>query len=119
MADETPNEQAEAPATKRRTRKPAAPKVDNPFVALDAAIQRAIQELGEYDANDSYASRRPAHERRANAWAKEYGKTGALDALLLSHTFEVLAAFPHEQHPALVQLAAVALNEAKKLETAR
>ncbi|MGW1040066.1 hypothetical protein [Streptomyces sp. NPDC002547] len=97
-------------APKKGGRKP------DPMTRLLNDLKGAIKELGEYTTTDTYDFRRRLHDGRAAAWAKEYGKTGAFDALLLSHTFEALACYRHEQRHALLQLAAVAVAEAEKLD---
>ncbi|WJN62584.1 hypothetical protein [Streptomyces phage phiScoe1] len=99
-------------APKKGARKP------DPMTQLVNDVKAAIKNLGEYETTPVNDSRRSGHDRRAAAWAKEYGKAGTQDSLILSHAFEALACYEHEQRHALVQLAAVALDQAAKLDGA-
>jgi hypothetical protein len=99
-------------APKKAGRKP------DPMAQLVNDVKAAIKALGEYEVTDINDSLRQGHDRRAAAWGKEYGKSGRFDALVLSYAFEVLGTYEHERRHALVQLAAVALNEAARLDGA-
>ncbi|MFF4054588.1 hypothetical protein ACFYZ0_02190 [Streptomyces sp. NPDC001708] len=105
MADET-TETEQAP--KKGGRKP------DPMTQLLNELKAAVKELGDYEVADIEPSLRRGHDRRAQAWAEAFGKSGRLDGLLLSRAFEALACFEHERRHALIQLAAVALNEAAR-----
>jgi hypothetical protein len=100
------------PAPKKATRKP------DPITQLLNEVRAELKQVGEWK-TDAHDSRRRQHDTRAAAWGREYAKTGALDALLLSLTFEALACYPQEQRYSLVQLAAAALSAAEKLEAGK
>lgn len=110
MADET-NEKA--PAPKKATRKP------DPITQLLNEVKAELKHVGEWKITDTYAYRRRQHDSRAAAWGREYAKTGSLDALLLSLTFEALACYPQERRHSLVQLAAAALKVAESPEASK
>ncbi|WP_329289596.1 hypothetical protein [Streptomyces pseudovenezuelae] len=110
MADETIEK---APAPKKPARKP------DPIAQLLNEVRAELKQVGEWATTDAYAFRRRQHDSRAAAWGKEYAKTGALDAMLLSLTFEALACYPQEQRYSLVQLAAAVLAAAEKLGTGK
>jgi hypothetical protein len=98
------------PAPKKATRKP------DPLAQLLNEVKRELDSVGKWTVNDRYAYRRRQHDSRASAWGREYAKTGALDALILSLAFELLACFPQEGRHAAVQLAAAALKVAESSE---
>ncbi|QOV06166.1 hypothetical protein KGG72_gp36 [Streptomyces phage Salutena] len=107
MADET----TETP--KKTTRKA------DPLTQLLNEVKGEIKELGEFELAEINDSLRRGHDRRATAWAKEYGKSGRYDACILSAAFEALSCYPHERRHALLQLAAVAVAAAEKLEAGK
>ncbi|MEU9795089.1 hypothetical protein AB0E27_31640 [Streptomyces sparsogenes] len=108
MAGEA-NETERAP--KKGGRKP------DPMTKIVADMKAVGKDLGDYTTTDAYAFRRKQHDTRAAAWGREYAKTGAFDAMLLSLTFEALAGLnPAERRYALLQLSAAALNEVMKLD---
>ncbi|QJD50688.1 hypothetical protein SEA_ISSMI_42 [Streptomyces phage Issmi] len=107
MAEETTEK---TPAPKKATRKP------DPITQLLNEVRTELKQVGEWKTTDT---RRRQHDTRAAAWGREYAKTGELDALLLSLTFEALACYPQEQRYSLVQLAAAALSAAEKLEAGK
>lgn len=110
MAEETIEK---APAPKKAARKP------DPMTQLLNEVRAELKQVGEWTTTDAYAFRRRQHDSRAAAWGREYAKTGAFDAMLLSLAFEALACYPQEQRHSLVQLAAAALAAAEKLETGK
>ncbi|MCS0601075.1 hypothetical protein NX794_07500 [Streptomyces sp. LP11] len=65
------------------------------------------------------AYRRLPHDGRASAWDREYARTGALDALILSLAFEVGARPAAELRYALLQLAANAMTAINTLDGAK
>ncbi|MEV5330886.1 hypothetical protein [Streptomyces werraensis] len=109
MAEET----NETPAPKKAARKP------DPITQLLNEVKAEIKELGEFEVAEINDSLRRGHDRRATAWAKEYGKSGRYDACILSAAFEALSCYQHERRHALLQLAAVAVAAAEKLEAGK
>ncbi|WP_327424317.1 hypothetical protein OG763_38110 [Streptomyces sp. NBC_01230] len=97
-------------APKKGGRKP------DPMTRAINDMKQAAKHLGEYDVKPAPAGRIEAHDRRSAAWGKEYADTGTLDALLLSLAFEALGSYEQEQRYALLQLSAVALNQAAALD---
>ncbi|WP_031513743.1 hypothetical protein [Streptomyces sp. NRRL F-5123] len=91
----------------------------DPMTQLIADVKAAIKNLGEYEVTEINDQLRQGHDRRAAAWSNEYRKSGRLDGLILGYAFEVLSSYEHERRHALVQLAAVALNEAARPDGAR
>lgn len=115
MAEETNEiEQTEAKPKRRTTRKPA-----DPLAQLLDEVKAEVQQIGDWKVSDAYAFRRRQHDSRAAAWGREYGKTGALDALILSLAFELLACHPQERRYSAVQLAAAALKVAENPEAGK
>jgi hypothetical protein len=107
VAEETTEK---TPAPKKATRKP------DPITQLLGEVRNELKQIGDWTATDT---RRRQHDSRAAAWGREYAKTGAFDAMLLSLAFEALACYPQEQRYSLVQLAAAALSAAEKLEAGK
>ncbi|MEU8621444.1 hypothetical protein [Streptomyces sp. NPDC048623] len=101
-----------------QTTKPKrAPRKVDPLVRV--VEQEVRPEIPNYAAKTSTPKKRmTAHEGRAAAWGGEFEKTGSLDSLLLSLTFEVGAATGLAIRPALVQLAAAALGEIERIDKA-
>ncbi|QPB09641.1 hypothetical protein CPT_Spernnie_037 [Streptomyces phage Spernnie] len=97
-------------APKKGGRKP------DPMTRAINDMKQAAKHLGEYDVKPAPAGRIEAHDRRSAAWGKEYADKGTLDALLLSLAFEALGSYEQEQRYALLQLSAVALNQAAALD---
>jgi hypothetical protein len=97
-------------ASKKGGRKP------DPMTRAINDMKQAAKHLGEYDVKPAPAGRIEAHDRRSAAWGKEYADKGTLDALLLSLAFEALGSYEQEQRYALLQLSAVALNQAAALD---
>ncbi|MFE4451395.1 hypothetical protein [Streptomyces sp. NPDC056796] len=98
---------------KRAPRKPADPLLKILDDILRAEIAKAPIAV------PPPAFRRPINDGRAAAWGREYDRGRALDALLLSLTFEVGAALnPNEARYSLVQLAAAALAEVQRIDEA-
>jgi hypothetical protein len=97
-------------APKKGGRKP------DPMTRAINDMKQAAKRLGEYDVKPAPAGRIEAHDRRSAAWGKEYADKGTLDALLLSLAFEALGSYEQEQRYALLQLSAVALNQAAALD---
>ncbi|MFF3249759.1 hypothetical protein ACFYWP_01845 [Actinacidiphila glaucinigra] len=98
---------------KKPARKP------DPMTRIINDVKTAIKDLGEYEAKPVNDARRSGHDRRAEAWAKEWARTSTQDSLVLATAFEALACYPHEQRDALISLAAIALNEVVKLDGAK
>lgn len=106
MADETTTpEQTETKPKRRAPRKPA-----DPIAAFLDEVRKELANVGDVKLDDS---RQRRHDNRAAAWATEYAKTGAHDALILSLAFELLSCFPQERRHSAVQLAAAALKVAE------
>jgi hypothetical protein len=97
-------------APKKGGRKP------DPMARAITDMKQAAKHLGEYDVKPAPEGRIGLHDQRAAAWGKEYGEKGTFDALLLSLAFEALGSYEHEQRYALLQLSAVALNQAVALD---
>ncbi|MEU8835220.1 hypothetical protein [Streptomyces sp900116325] len=97
-------------APKKGGRKP------DPMMRAINDMKQAAKHLGEYDVKPAPAGRIEAHDRRSAAWGKEYADKGTFDALLLSLAFEALGSYEQEQRYALLQLSAVALNQAAALD---
>jgi hypothetical protein len=97
-------------APKKGGRKP------DPMTRAITDMKQAAKHLGEYDVKPAPEGRINLHDQRAAAWGKEYGEKGTFDALLLSLAFEALGSYEHEQRYALLQLSAVALNQAVALD---
>jgi hypothetical protein len=97
-------------APKKGGRKP------DPMARAINDMKQAAKNLGEYDAKPTPEGRIAHHDSRSAAWGKEYGEKGTFDALLLSLAFEALGCYEHEQRYALLQLSAVALNQAVALD---
>ncbi|MEU5403691.1 hypothetical protein ABZ348_30870 [Streptomyces sp. NPDC005963] len=101
------------PKPKRVPRKPADPLIK----IVDEVLRAGIAKMGATTPVPAFRSR--LNEGRASAWSREHVKTGALDALLLSLTFEVGAALnPVETRHSLIQLAAAALAEVQRIDEA-
>lgn len=88
------------------------------LAVLDEAIQRAMREVVPQTFAATPDHRRRHHDGRAAAWAAQYAHENTFDSLLLSHAFESLACYDHEQRHALVQLAAVALARVQQIDEA-
>lgn len=117
-AETTEAEVVETKPKRRTPRKAATPKPD-PMARIFNDVQVAVKGLGEYSSSPSPEHRRRHHDGRATAWAQQYSHEGSFDSLLLSHTFEAVACYDHEQRYALVQLAAIALNQVEMLDAAK
>lgn len=98
--------------SKKPARKP------DPMTQAVNDVRASIKKLGEYDTKDYPTTRIRHYDERASAWARQYGREGMIDGLILSLAFESLATYPHERRGALLQLAAVALDEAARLDGA-
>ncbi|WDS51756.1 hypothetical protein SEA_TRIUMPH_42 [Streptomyces phage Triumph] len=109
-------ESTEKPASRRRA--PRSNKTMTTLAVLDDALQRAMREVVPQTFAATPDHRRRHHDGRATAWARQYAHEGTYDSLLLSHAFESLSCYPHEQRHALVQLAAVALGRVQQLDEA-
>lgn len=88
----------------------------DPMTQVITDVRASIKKLGEYDTKDYPTTRIRHYDERAGAWARQYGREGMIDGLVLSLAFESLATYPHERRHALLQLAAVALDEAARLD---
>ncbi|MFF4510568.1 hypothetical protein [Streptomyces mirabilis] len=97
-------------APKKGARKP------DPMTRAITDMKQAAKHLGEYDVKATPKGRINLHDQRAAAWGREYSEKGTFDALLLSLAFEALGSYEQEQRYALLQLSAVALNQAVALD---
>ncbi|MFE0964035.1 MULTISPECIES: hypothetical protein [Streptomyces] len=91
-----------------------APRKTDPLAKLLGELRAEMNQAGGFTPTPAF--RRQPHDGRASAWGREYAKTGALDALILSLAFEAGASTEKELRYALLQLAANAMNVIKTLD---
>jgi hypothetical protein len=97
--------------TKRGGRKP------DPMTQLINDLKTQIKNLGEVSTFDYPAHTARHYDERANAWGRQYGKTGTTDGLILSLAYEALSSLNDaERRYSLVQLAAASLVVVERLE---
>jgi hypothetical protein len=100
-------------AAKKGGRKP------DPMARIVNDVKASIKSLGDYEAKEYPVTRNRYYDERSAVWARQYGREGTLDALVLSYAHEVLASLNDaERRHALLQLAAVAINEVSRLDGA-